>query len=86
MNKLFPVYTLKNECHDCYRCVRECHVKAIKIKDGHASVLSEKCINCGECVKSCPSNAKRIRYDINRVKAIMSSGKKLVCLIILLQK
>lgn len=76
MNKLFPVYTLKNECHDCYRCVRECHVKAIKIKDGHASVLSEKCINCGECVKSCPSNAKRIRYDINRVKAIMSSGKK----------
>lgn len=76
MNKLFPVYTLKNECHDCYRCVRECHVKAIKIKDGHASVLSEKCISCGECVKSCPSNAKRIRYDINRVKAIISTGKK----------
>lgn len=76
MNKLHPVYTLNNECHDCYKCVRECHVKAIKIKDGHASVIGEKCITCGHCVKACPSGAKRIRYDIDRTKALINTGKK----------
>src|SRR5574344_2046645 len=76
MNKLYPVYTLKNECHDCYKCVRECSVKAIKIKDGHASVLDEKCIACGHCVKVCPSNAKRIRYDIDKVKTLFTAQKR----------
>ncbi|MDR1167585.1 MAG: 4Fe-4S binding protein [Heliobacteriaceae bacterium] len=75
MNELFPVYTLDNECHDCYRCIRECHVKAIKIKDGHASVLSEKCISCGSCVTACPANAKRVRYDIEKVKTLIKTQK-----------
>ena len=76
MNELQPVYTLKNECHDCYRCVRECHVKAIKIKDGAASVLSEKCISCGACVKACPSGAKRVRQDIDKVKTLLKADKR----------
>ena len=76
MNNLSPVYTLKNECHDCYRCVRECRVKAIKIKDGHASVISENCIACGQCVKTCPSSAKRVRNDINKVKNLFAEKKR----------
>ena len=68
MNNLYPVYTLKNECHDCYKCVRECHVKAIKIKDNSASVMDEKCIACGHCVIVCPNGAKRVRNDIDNVK------------------
>lgn len=75
MNKLYPVYTLKNECHDCYRCVRECPAKAIKIQDGSASVIVEKCIACGHCVKVCPSNAKRVRVDIERVKTLLTAKK-----------
>ena len=77
-NKLSPVYTLKNECHDCYKCVRECYVKSIQIKDGRASVLADRCIACGHCVTVCPSNAKRIRYDVDRVKGIFATGKKVV--------
>lgn len=76
MNKLYPVYTLQNDCHDCYKCVRECHIKAIKIEDGHASVIDKKCIACGHCVKACPSNAKRIRYDIEKVKTLFKAQKK----------
>ncbi len=75
MNKLYPVYTLNNECVDCYKCVRECHVKAIKIENGHASVLPEKCISCGSCVKACPSGAKRVRYDIEKVKTLIRAQK-----------
>lgn len=75
MNSLYPVYTLKNECHDCYRCVRECPVKAIKIQNGSASVIAEKCIACGHCVKVCPSEAKRVRTDIEKVKTLIIAGK-----------
>ena len=77
-NKLSPVYTLKNECHDCYKCVRECYVKSIQIKDGSASVLADRCIACGHCVTVCPSNAKRIRYDIDKVKGILAAKKRVI--------
>ncbi len=75
MNNLYPVYTLTNECHDCYRCVRECPVKAIRIENGHASVIPEKCIACGSCVKACPSNAKRVRTDIDKAKNLIRAQK-----------
>lgn len=76
MNNLYPVYTLKNECHDCYKCIRECHVKAIKIQDNSASVIDEKCIACGHCVTVCPSGAKRVRNDIENVKRLFLQNKK----------
>ena len=76
MDQLYPVYTLKNECHDCYKCVRECHAKAISIQNGHASVLPDKCIACGNCVKMCPSNAKRVRNDIEKVKNLFRAQKE----------
>lgn len=75
MNNHYPVYTLSNECHDCYRCVRECIVKAIKIENGHASVIPDKCIACGHCVKACPSNAKRIRTDFSKAKNLILAQK-----------
>ena len=75
MDKQNPVYTLINECHDCYKCVRECHVKAIKIEDGHASVIPDKCIACGACVKACPAGAKRVRTDIDKAKKLLLSKK-----------
>lgn len=77
MNKSYPVYTLKNECLDCYKCVRECHIKAIKIQDGSASVITDKCIACGHCVMVCPSGAKKVRSDIEKVKTLITAQKKI---------
>lgn len=76
MNDNYPIYTLKNECLDCYKCVRQCPVKAIKIEKGHASVISEKCIACGRCVLVCPSEAKKIRNDINMARAAITAKKE----------
>lgn len=70
------VYTLYNECQDCYKCVRRCPVKSIRIQNGHACVISEKCIECGRCVAPCPSQAKRIRNDADKVKQLIATGKK----------
>lgn len=75
MDRSNPVYTLINECHDCYKCVRQCPVKAIKIENGHASVIAKKCIACGSCVKACPSDAKRVRSDVGKVKNLLLAQK-----------
>ena len=75
MKKTYPVYTQKNECNDCYKCIRDCHVKAIRIHGGSASVIDEKCIACGHCVTICPVGAKTVRNDIDKVKALLLTGK-----------
>ncbi len=76
MNSSYPVYTIKSECSDCYKCVRECYVKAIRIEDGHASVIPEQCIACGNCIKACPQNAKKVRNDLEKAKSLVSSAQK----------
>ena len=76
MENQYPVYTLKNECNDCYKCIRGCHIKAIKIQQGSASVINERCIACGHCVQICPAGAKKVRSDIGLVKTLLLTGKE----------
>ena len=75
MTKQHPVYTLTNECKDCYKCVRHCPVKAIKIENDHASVIAEKSFSCGHCVQVCPTNAKCVRTDLEKVKNLFIAKK-----------
>ena len=70
-----PVFTLENECQDCYKCVRHCHPKAIRIENGHAAVIPGACVACGECVRVCPARAKRIRRDVDRLPRLLESGR-----------
>ncbi|MDY3868897.1 MAG: [Fe-Fe] hydrogenase large subunit C-terminal domain-containing protein [Pyramidobacter sp.] len=78
MEKMYPVYTLNNECQDCYRCVRRCPVKAIRIRDGMAQVIPSRCIACAACVLSCPSQAKQVRSDVEKVKKLFLQDKKVI--------
>ncbi len=78
MNRLEPIYTEKTQCQDCYKCVRRCPVKAIKIKENSATVVPELCILCGKCVNVCPVQAKRIREDLEGAKRLVASGKKVI--------
>lgn len=72
MNHAYPVYTVDAECQDCYKCVRHCPVKAIRVKDGHAAILPELCVACGKCVEVCPVKAKHVRNDTGRLKLLFS--------------
>lgn len=76
---LNPIYTETTNCRDCYKCVRQCPVKAIQIRDGNAFILKDRCIYCGKCVSVCPNNAKIIRDDVDRVKLAIASGRKAIC-------
>lgn len=79
MNPLnIPVYTSFALCKDCYKCVRECTVKAIKIEHGQASIIKELCIHCGHCVDVCPVSAKKMRDDVPQVIDLLASGAEIV--------
>ena len=71
------IYTEKTECRDCYKCVRHCPVKAIRVEDSSASIDHSLCIFCGRCVAVCPVGAKRIRNDVERVRKLLA-GKAAV--------
>lgn len=74
-NREYPLYTIKNNCQDCYKCVRHCPVKAIKIVDNSAMIVPDLCIACGNCYKVCPAKAKQMRNDLTRAKHLIASGK-----------
>ena len=64
------IFTNKASCRDCYRCLRACPVKAIKMKNGQAFVVEERCILCGTCILECPQKAKNYRREIEKVKQL----------------
>lgn len=68
------VYTNKAHCRDCYRCLRVCPVKAIRMENGQASVVASRCISCGTCIRECPQGAKTFRNDVEHAIRLISSG------------
>ncbi|NLF79771.1 MAG: 4Fe-4S binding protein, partial [Clostridia bacterium] len=68
------VQTITANCQDCYRCVRACPVKAIKIADGQAHIEDELCIHCGTCVKNCPQQAKITVSELDTVRKMLADG------------
>jgi len=78
VNFLNPIFTEKRECQDCYKCVRHCPVKAIKVEGGYASVVPELCILCGHCVEVCPNSAKRVRDDLPQARQLFTLKPRVV--------
>jgi len=66
------------KCKHCYKCVRNCEVKAIQIKDERAEIMEDHCILCGTCLKVCPQEAKTLSSELEEVKALVRSGRKVV--------
>ncbi|MFP4618600.1 MAG: [Fe-Fe] hydrogenase large subunit C-terminal domain-containing protein [Spirochaetaceae bacterium] len=75
---LYPVYTEKADCLDCYKCVRHCPVKAITFENGHARVDHEHCVFCGRCVDVCPAGAKRGRNDVRIVEEALERDTRII--------
>lgn len=62
------------KCKNCYKCVRNCEVKAITVKDSQAYIMNDQCILCGHCLEVCPQNAKSFISDLGCVKSYLKSG------------
>ena len=64
----------KSNCKNCYKCIRNCPVKAIRFSGNQAHIISNECILCGQCFVVCPQNAKQIVNEIEKVKVMIQSG------------
>ena len=74
-----PYLELKKvQCKDCYLCLRECPVKAISFADHRSQIIEDRCILCGRCMHVCPQDAKLVHTDLDKVRSMLSSGKKLI--------
>ena len=71
------VIDFKNaSCKHCYKCVRSCSVKAIKVRDAQATIMDDHCVLCGTCLEVCPQNAKTFVSDLEKVRAFITMGEK----------
>ena len=78
MNSQMPIFTEQTRCQDCYKCVRQCPVKAIRVQNESAAVIPERCIYCGTCVNVCPVGAKKVRDDLFRAQLLVKRRPKVV--------
>jgi len=72
------ITTNRARCRDCYRCVRTCPVKAIRVQNGQAQIVPELCIGCGNCVTACPQEAKSVRDDLPAIRRAIRAGRTVV--------
>lgn len=66
------------KCKHCYKCIRNCEVKAVMIKDERAEIMPDKCILCGKCMQVCPQSAKTLISDLDLVKSYIDAGIRTV--------
>ncbi len=65
----------KSNCKNCYKCIRNCPVKAIRFSGNQAHIIGNECILCGHCFVVCPQNAKEIVNETEKVKVFLQSGE-----------
>lgn len=68
----------KSNCKNCYKCIRNCPVKAIRFSGDQAHIIADECILCGRCFVVCPQNAKEIVSEVEKVKVMIQSGDPVI--------
>ncbi len=64
----------KSNCKNCYKCIRNCPVKAIRFSGNQAHIIANECILCGQCFVVCPQNAKEVVNETEKVRVFLQNG------------
>ena len=64
------------KCRHCYKCVRNCEIKAISVLGGRAEIMEDHCILCGRCLAVCPQEAKTMTSELNQVRSMIRRGER----------
>jgi iron only hydrogenase large subunit-like protein/nitrogen-specific signal transduction histidine kinase len=75
------IFTVREKCKGCYACIRNCPVKAIRVKEGIAGVMEERCVACGACISICAVGAKQARSDIGVVRQLLGQYTSVIAVL-----
>jgi len=76
-----PITTVRENCRKCYSCVRNCPVKAIRVKQHYAEVIHDRCIGCGKCIRVCSQKAKVIADCIEETERLLAGKDPVVAVL-----
>lgn len=65
-------------CKNCYKCIRNCPVKAIRVENQQAQIIEEQCILCEKCAFVCPQHAKEEHNDVPDIRKEIAAGRKVI--------
>ncbi len=68
----------KSNCKNCYKCIRNCPVKAIRFSGNQAHITGNECILCGQCFVVCPQNAKQIVDETEKVQMFLKNKEQVI--------
>ncbi|PLX33174.1 MAG: hydrogenase [Clostridiales bacterium] len=68
----------KEKCNNCYKCLRACPSKAIRMLHERAEVVEDRCIFCGNCQTICPQQAISVKSDLFNIRKAISDGREVV--------
>ena len=68
------------ECTQCYKCVRKCPAKAIKIADDKVYENYKLCIDCGTCSKMCKKDIHFHKVTSSKLSTLLKNNKVIALL------
>ena len=78
MNRTSILQFRTANCKNCYKCIRNCPVKAIRVENQQAQIMEDQCILCEKCTSVCPQHAKVEHDDIPDIQKEIAAGKKVI--------
>ena len=78
MNRTSILQFRTANCKNCYKCIRNCPVKAIRVENQQAQIIEDQCILCEKCTSVCPQHAKVEHDDIPDIQKEIAAGKKVI--------
>ncbi len=78
MRKMSIIGLKKANCKNCYKCVKVCPVKSIKVENEQAQIIDRTCVLCGTCLEECPQGAKTLASDLELVKGFIRKGERVI--------
>lgn len=69
-----------SDCVQCYKCVRRCPVKAIRVSDTNVDEDYNLCINCGRCYNSCNKGIHFNEFDLDELDNVLKNEEVIAVL------